>query len=178
MSDLTRKQIENWRRWYRGDPWSIPIPAEFDRLCDMALRSLAPVQVGMVDRLMAERINELESELSAEQERATKAEKLWFEHSSQRENLQRLVTSQGIRLMELEEDIGWAVKEREIREHETRERMLSSQCGELATALRACEQQLVLVSHLWRGADHFEHAQLCSDIAYQARLVLQKWEEL
>ena len=47
---------------------------------------------------MAERINELEAELSAEQERATKAEKLWFEHSSAREDLQRLVMSQGIEL--------------------------------------------------------------------------------
>lgn len=67
---------------------------------------------------------------------------------------------------------------KEYLDSKTREGMLSRQCGELAAALRQCEQQLVLVSHLWRGADHFEHAQLCSDIAYQARLVLQKWEEL
>ena len=61
---------------------------------------------------------------------------------------------------------------------QTRERMLSGQCGELAVALRACEKQLVAFAHAYRAADNFDEAQRCSDIAFTARLVLKKWEEL
>ena len=66
----------------------------------------------------------------------------------------------------------------EASDYETRERMLSSQCGELAVSLRACEKQLVTCAHAYRAADNFEESQRCSDIAFTARLVLQKWEEL
>ena len=57
-------------------------------------------------------------------------------------------------------------------------RMLSSQCGELSVSLRACEKQLVTCAHAYRAADNFEESQRCSDIAFTARLVLQKWEAL
>ena len=60
----------------------------------------------------------------------------------------------------------------------TRERMLSSQCGELAVSLRACEKQLVSCAHAYRRVSNFDEAQRCSNIAMQARLVLKKWEEL
>lgn len=66
----------------------------------------------------------------------------------------------------------------ETSDYETRERMLSSQCGELAVSLRACEQQLVSCAHAYRRVSNFDESQRCSDIAMQARLVLKKWEEL
>ena len=47
---------------------------------------------------LRQRVKEAEAQLTGEQERATKAEKLWFEHSSAREDLQRLVMSQGLEL--------------------------------------------------------------------------------
>ena len=47
---------------------------------------------------LRQRVKEAEAQLTGEQERATKAEKLWFEHSSERERLQRLVMSQGLEL--------------------------------------------------------------------------------
>ena len=74
---------------------------------------------------LRQRVKEAEAQLTGEQERATKAEKLWFEHSSERERLQRLVMSQGLEL-----EAANAKGHRAVQlcmEAEDRERRLASQ---------------------------------------------------
>lgn len=66
----------------------------------------------------------------------------------------------------------------ELSDMATQKTMFLRQCGKLATSLRACEKQLVTCAHAYRAEDNFDEAQRCSDIAFTARLVLQKWEEL
>lgn len=61
---------------------------------------------------------------------------------------------------------------------QTREAMLSGTCGEFAVALRECEKQLISCAHAYRRVSNFDESQRCSDIAFRARLVLKKWEEL
>jgi len=48
MSELTREQIEDWRKW--GTPQLVPAGVTaFNELCDMALRSLVPSATGATD---------------------------------------------------------------------------------------------------------------------------------
>ena len=65
----------------------------------------------------------------------------------------------------------------ELSDMATQKTMLVGMVAELATSLRSCEKQLVVCAHAYRAADNFEESQRCSDIAFTARLILQKWEE-
>ena len=63
----------------------------------------------------------------------------------------------------------------ETSDYETRERMLSGQCEELAATLNACAKHLIRCHDSYRRANNLYEAQLCSDFAMQAQLVLKKW---
>ena len=141
------------------------IEGAVDLIKQVLVKHSAAVLEEMHDQIVArnQRIKQLEDELE------------W--DKTEKSNYSKMLTALG---MEEEGDPvqGVADLQYELSDIATQKTMLVGQCAELVTSLRSCEKQLVTCAHAYRAADNFDEAQRCSDIAFTARLILQKWEEL